>query len=63
MSEKPTLTLIAQPTLQDLMRLFTLITGREPTPEELDEVRAEWAKFEEDEARAEMAKLEDDDDR
>lgn len=51
MSEKPTLALIAQPTVDDIMQLFELIAGRAPTPDELAE------------ARAELAKLADDDDR
>jgi hypothetical protein len=29
-------------TLEDVLNLFRKLTGREPTPEEVEEARAEW---------------------
>ena len=32
----------AAPTLEDLIRLFTKLTGREPTPAEIEKARAAY---------------------
>jgi hypothetical protein len=42
---KPTLTLAwldADASLEDLLAFFRAVTGRAPTPEEIEEVQAEW---------------------
>jgi hypothetical protein len=31
-------------TLEDIHRLFRMLTGRDPTPEEKEEARLEWEK-------------------
>jgi hypothetical protein len=43
-NDKPTLHLLhpQEITFENIMEMFRKLTGREPTPEEVEEARAEW---------------------
>jgi len=48
LNDKPTLHLLHpdEVTLDNIIQMFRKLTGREPTPEEVEEARAEWEKTE-----------------
>lgn len=43
-SPKPTLALEKPATLEEILALFRHLTGREPTTQEQEEARREWAR-------------------